>query len=72
LTVRQTQVGIATDTATSGPCANQIVWFSIVPQAFPSPDQANAWCDAHVPPVRECSARYVAKAGENPRGVDRS
>jgi hypothetical protein len=42
LTVRQTQVGIAGDTATSGACANQIVWFSIVPNPFTSADQANS------------------------------
>jgi hypothetical protein len=71
LTVRQTQVGLASDTATSGPCANEIVWFSIVPKPFTSADQANSWCDQNVPPVHECSARYVARPGEQSRAVDR-
>jgi hypothetical protein len=45
---------------------------SIVPHSFGSASDANAWCAANVPPVRECAARYVARPGENSKLVLRS
>jgi hypothetical protein len=64
LTVRLKQLGIDSDRATSGLCAQQMVWSSVVPQQFSSAQDANAWCAANVPPVQECGARYVARPGE--------
>lgn len=72
LTVRPTQLGVASDQATSGPCAHLTIWGSVVPQRFSSAGQANAWCNANVPPVRECDARYVARPGERSTQVERS
>jgi hypothetical protein len=69
LTVRPTQLGVASDSATSGPCANLVLWSSVVPQSFPSAAAANAWCAVNVPPVRECAARYVARPGERSKQV---
>ena len=71
LTVRQSQLGIGSDTATSGPCAGQVIWNSVVPRTFGSAQEANAWCDVNVPPVHECLARYVARPGEVSRAVER-
>jgi hypothetical protein len=64
LTVRPTQLGIDSDRATSGPCAQQAVWTSVVPRQFSSAQDANSWCAANMPPVQECGARYVARSGE--------
>ena len=64
VTAYQTEVGVASQTATSGACQGKIVWFSVVPQGFASPDDANNWCGVNVPPVKECEARYVARPGE--------
>ena len=71
LTVRQSQLGIGADTATSGPCAGLVIWNSVVPKTFGTAQDANAWCDANVPPVNECLARYVARPGEVSKGVER-
>ncbi|GAA1740318.1 hypothetical protein [Luedemannella helvata] len=64
VTLLPTQAGIPRNQATSGPCAGETTWMSIVPQRFADADGANAWCDVNVPPVRECAARYVAGPGE--------
>jgi hypothetical protein len=72
LTVRPTQLGITSDQATSGPCANLTIWTSVVPQRYGSATDANAWCAANVPPVRECDARYVARPGEKSTQVERA
>lgn len=69
VTVLPTQLGIPTDRATGGPCNGQIVWMSIVPQTFSNGADANAWCAANVPPVRECLARYVARPGERSQSL---
>jgi hypothetical protein len=71
LTARQSQLGIGADTATSGPCAGQLIWNSVVPRTFGTSQEAIAWCDANVPPVHECLARYVARHGETSRAVER-
>ena len=71
LTVRQRQLGIGGDTATSGPCAGQVIWNSVVPPTFASAQEANAWCGANAPPVHECLARYVARPDEVSRAVER-
>jgi hypothetical protein len=65
VTVRPTQVGIRNDRATSGACSGQMIWMSIVPQRYGSAADANAWCVANVPPVKECAARYVAGPGQS-------
>lgn len=64
VTLLPTQAGLPRDQATSGPCASSTTWMSAVPQRFASAADANAWCAANVPPIRECSARYFAGPGE--------
>jgi hypothetical protein len=65
LTVHPTQLGVRIDQATTGPCAGQTIWTSVVPRTFGSAQDANAWCSANLPPIRECGARYVARPGES-------
>ncbi|MEV6527250.1 hypothetical protein AB0M43_35505 [Longispora sp. NPDC051575] len=71
VTVRPTQLGIPSDSATSGPCTGQPIWMSVVPRGYATPAEANAWCAANIAPVRECEARYVAPPGERSRAVTR-
>jgi hypothetical protein len=59
-----TQAGLLRDQASVGPCAGSTTWMSAVPIRFASAADANAWCAANVPPVRECDARYFAGPGE--------
>jgi len=42
-----------------------------VTTTFDSDTKANAWCDAHGLPVRECLARYVPKPGETAKTTER-
>ncbi len=72
LTVHPTQLGMTADRGTSGACARQTIWMSVVPQAFGSAQAAKNWCDANALPARECSARYVARPGERSTQVDRT
>jgi len=59
------------DIPASGPCAGRTLWHSVVTTTFDSDTKANAWCDAHGLPVRECLARYVPKPGETAKTTER-
>ena len=70
LTARPSQLGDP-DIPATGPCAGRTLWHSVVTTTFDSDTKANAWCDAHGLPVRECLARYVPKPGETAKTTER-
>jgi DNA-binding helix-hairpin-helix protein with protein kinase domain len=38
-------------------------WITVLAEPFPTPDAANAWCDAHGFPARECHAKKLSHSG---------
>ncbi len=67
ITTRPTRVGVRSNRPTGGRCAAKVLWLSIVPRSFRTPQAANAWCAVNMAPGGGCGARYVARAGEQSR-----
>lgn len=72
LTSLPTTAGIVSDRPLEGACQGELVWMSVVPQVYGTAAAANSWCDANVPPVDECLARFVSPPGGESVAVERS